>query len=57
MMIRDPQPGQARQASGKAGGSAQKWLKHIAPPGMKMYYRGWKRPQSHAFFSRYDPAE
>ena len=51
MMIKDQQTGQARQDR-EDGAASRKWLKHIAPSGMKMYYRGLKaRPSFTPLFA------
>jgi hypothetical protein len=58
MMIKDPQPGQARQElEEEASAPPANWLKHIAAPGMKMYYRGLEAPPVSRPTLRYDQAE
>jgi hypothetical protein len=43
MMIKDPPDGQARPGFEEPA-LDPKWPKHIAPPEMKMYYRGLEAP-------------
>jgi hypothetical protein len=46
MMIEDQQGGQARQDREDGQHFSCKWLKHIAPSEMKMYYRQLEAPPS-----------
>ena len=57
MMIKDQQAGQARQDREDGLYFSCKWLKHIAPFGMKMYYRGLEAPPVSRLSLRYDQAE